>query len=157
MNMDVSEAVRQAYEKLAENERRLGVFIPAVMMDLLTYADLMYFCSDASVPYEDRCARWVSAAIDGFLDFSKWQPASESNWFDSVSDIPDLCHLIIIAAHSEAQLCLDYRESGPGGMPKVIYIEVDATPTKVCVVAENAEEFAVNVVESVKAFEDDED
>ena len=53
---------------------------------------------------------WMNAAIDGLDPVGSWELASEHNWFESVDDVPGLDRLVVIAGHSESQLCLDYRE-----------------------------------------------
>jgi hypothetical protein len=153
----MSEEVRQAYERLTVNERRLGVVIPPIMMDLLSIEDLFgYFVAvDEEIPFRDRYRLWTNAVVDGFLDFVEWEPADQNNWFERFVSNPDLEKLIIIATHAESFLCLDYRECGPSATPKVVYTDTTDERLSFTTICESAEEFARVMIESAAACERD--
>lgn len=154
MNQDMPNELWQAYERLAAHERRLGIFIPPIMVDLLSIEDTSW-PERVATPFEDRCSLWLNAAPDGFPDFDDWKIASEDNWFESITNIPGLDHLVIFAAMSGDELCLDYRENGLASMPKVVHIDTCAYPATICVVADSAEEFALAVLECAKKAEEE--
>jgi len=90
-------------------------------------------------PFDD--VLWTNATVDRILPVQEWELASLDNWFDSVDDVDKLDMLVRIAAHSEAQLCLDYRKTGTSGKPAVTYIDVCMNPTKVAVLVKSVDEF----------------
>ena len=108
------------------------------------------FLSQEGVPFEDRCRHWTNAIVDGMKPVKEWEIASENHWFQNASDVPGLKLLVIAAAHSESQLCLDYRDCGSKGIPAVVYVDVCMRPTEVVTVSATATEFLAAIVASKK-------
>ena len=89
---------------------------------------------------------FFNASVDGILPVEQGELASENHWFESVDDVDGLDCLVRIAAHSESQLCLDYRACGKAGTPAVTYIDVSMTPTEVTIVARSVDDFVAALV-----------
>lgn len=159
----LTEGPTKTEKRRLANEARLGVSIRAELqaVENVTFDD---YGEDA--PFQDTC-HWLNAACDWFLPIEDWELASENNWFESYREgeivtfggakvekyipenpAPDLHLLVIIAAHSESQLCFDYRECGPTGMPKVSYFDVTDDPMRSTTVCESAAEFVAAVLRS---------
>ena len=155
------EAPTQTEERRQAAERRLGVAIPPALQAIENVALDDY---GEEAPFQDICL-WLNAACDRFLPIEEWELASENNWFESFVEgeivtfggakvekyIPEhpetnLHLLVIIARHSESQLCFDYRECGPAGTPKVSYIDVTYEPMRSTTVCESAVEFVAAVL-----------
>jgi len=136
-------------EAIASAEKRLGVVIPKVLKAQLAVLDGgQVFLSEEKVPLENTCRHWTNAIVDGVMPVGEWEIASENHWFQNASDVPDLKLLVIVAAHSESQLCLDYRRCGPKGVPAVVYVDVCMRPTEVVTVAPTVTEFVAALVAS---------
>src|SRR5262245_51950745 len=109
-------------ESISEAEVRLGIVIPEPMKDqlLVQNGGCLLECDR----FNDASVHWTNATVDGIDQVQSWRRAKDDNWFENVQDVKGLDLLIIIAAHSEAQLCLDYRKSGSNGMPCVTFVDV---------------------------------
>jgi hypothetical protein len=139
-------ATRQA---IATAEKRLGVVIPKVFKDQLAVQNGgQVFLSEKGVPFEDTCRHWTNAIVDGMTPVEKWEIAAENHWFQNASNVPHLGSLVVIAAHSESQLCLDYRACGRKGIPAVVYIDVCTRPTSVVTVAPTVTDFLAALISS---------
>jgi hypothetical protein len=125
---------------IADAEARLGVVIPASLKQELLIQNGGPIVECDEYPFEDS-ALWTNATVDGIEPLKSWMRAKDDNWFESVKDVKDLHLLILIAAHSESQLCLDYRKSGPDGMPAVTYVDVTMNPTEVVIIAKSVDDF----------------
>jgi hypothetical protein len=137
---------------IARTEKRLGIVIPKALKDQLAVQNGgQVFLSDEGVPFEDTCRHWTNAIVDGMHPVEKWETAAENHWFQNASDVPDLELLVIIAAHSESQLCLDYRGCGPNGLPSVVYVDVCTRPTEIGTVSATVTEFVATLVASKEA------
>lgn len=104
-------------------------------------------------PEASLCRHWTNAIVDGIHPVEKWETAAENHWFQNASDVPDLRLLVVIAAHSESQLCLDYRVSGPKGIPADVYVDVCMRPTEVVTVAQTMTEFVAAIIASKEVRE----
>ena len=94
---------------------------------------------------------WMNAAIDGILPIEEWELASDDHWFDSVKvqdDVDGLDRLVRIAAHSEAQLCLDYRSKAPRQLPGLTFVDVCMTPTEVVAVCDSVADFVETLIKA---------
>lgn len=89
---------------------------------------------------------WANATVDGVRRLQSWDLAKDNNWFENVEDVDKLDLLVVIAAHSESQFCLDYRESGKKGMPGIVYIDVSRDPTEVKAITSTVDEFIDAIV-----------
>ena len=157
----LSETPSQAEVRRIAAERRLGVSIP-VTLQAIENVTLDDYGEHA--PFQDTCL-WLNAACDWFLPIDDWELASTNNWFESFREgeivtyggakvekyipenpVDNLHLLVIIARHSESQLCFDYRECGPAGMPKVSYIDVNDEPMRSTTVCDSAAEFVEAVL-----------
>lgn len=124
-------------------EKSLGIAIPAALKKQLLIQDggPVFSGDDDPVPMKNGFRLWMNAAIDGLEPVSSWELASEHNWFESVSDVPGLDRLVVIAGHSESQLCLDYREKGPKRSPALTYFDVCRSPTDEVSVCDSVVDF----------------
>ena len=143
-----------APDLIADAEARLDVRIPESMKRNLLVQNGGYLIHCESYPF-DEDTFWTNAAVGGFFPVQSWQPATENHWFQAVEDVDGLERLICIAAHSESQLCLDYRRSGRQGVPGVTYVDVCRTPTEVTVVTQSVDDF-INALVAARPDEDDE-
>jgi hypothetical protein len=144
-------AKRQA---IASAEKRLGVAIPKVLKDQLAVQNGgQIFLSEMGVPFEDTCRHWTNAIVDGVMPVEEWEIAAENHWFQNASDVPHLKSLVIIAAHSESQLCLDFRACGPKRIPAVVYIDVCMQPTSVATICPTVTEFLAALISSKEVGE----
>ena len=137
---------------IAEAEARVEISIPASMRAQLLIQNGGQLCDCDPLPFGEK-ALWMNAAVDGILQVQQWDRAAENNWFESVDDVPDLYLLVRIAAHSESQLCLDFRKSGSTGTPAVTYIDVCMDPTEVVVLAETVDDFIQALIVARRASE----
>jgi hypothetical protein len=128
-------------EMTAEAEARLGIVIPAVLREQLLIQNGGYLLDCHQYPFAEAAKHWTNAAVDGIYPVQSWKRARNDNWFESVNDVEGLDLLIIIAAHAESQLCLDYRQSGSRGLPAVTFIDVCKEPTEVKILADTVDEF----------------
>ena len=92
-------------------------------------------------PFKDDSVHWTNATVDGISPVQSWQRACDDHWFQNAEDVKRLHRLIVVAAHSESQLCLDCRKPGAGGLPAVTFVDVSMQPTKVRVIAKTVDEF----------------
>jgi hypothetical protein len=139
---------------IAQAEKRLGVTIPEAMRKNLRIQNGGCLPDCDPFPFEE-VVLWTNATVDGILPVQKWELASRDHWFDSVNDVAKLHLLVRIAAHSEAQLCLDYRKSGKARQPAVTFIDVCMNPTEVVVVAKSVDDF-VDALVAARPDDDDE-
>lgn len=128
-------------EVIAATGKRLGIAIPSSLANQLVIQNGGYIVSCDEYPFETNSIRWTNAIVDGIDPVDSWKRASDDHWFDSVNDVEGLHLLIRIAAHSESQLCLDYRKSGQNGLPGITYVEVCMNPTVVRVLTDSVDEF----------------
>lgn len=135
-------------EAVASAEKRLGVVIPRAFKAQLAVQNGGQVFLSEEPPFEDVCRHWTNAIVDGVLPVDKWEIAAENLWFQNVSDVPHLKSLVVIAGHSESQLCLDYRACGPKRLPSVVYIDVCTQPTSVATVCSTVSEFLAALISS---------
>lgn len=135
-------------ELIAEVEERLGVVIPKRMKEQLQIQNGGCLLQCNEFPFHDSSVHWTNATVDGIHQIQSWSRAEDNNWFESVEDVKGLDRLIIIAAHSESQLCLDYRKSGGRRMPAVTFIDVCMNPTEVTMIAKTVDEFVCTLIAS---------
>lgn len=140
-------------EVIAESEAGLGIVIPALMREQLLIQNGGCLLECEQYPFKDDSVHWTNATVDGISRVQSWELASDDNWFESVEDVQGLQLLVIIAAHSESQLCLDYRRPGGSGMPAVTFVDVSRHPTEVRVIAKTVDEFIHALVSSRLASE----
>ncbi len=133
-------------ELIAEAEERLGVVIPKRMKEQLLIQNGGCLLECDEFPFNDSSVNWTNATVDGIHEVQSWGRAADDNWFESVADVKGLDRLIIIAAHSESQLCLDYRKSGGRRMPAVTFIDVCMNPTEVTIIAKTVDEFVRTLI-----------
>jgi hypothetical protein len=146
----IPERARPASDKaIAKAESRLGVTIPEVLKAQLRVRNGGHvFLSEKATPFEKKCRLWTNAVVDGILPVQQWETAAASNWFDSVSDVPALDLMVVLAGHSESQLCLDFRSSGAAGTPSVAYVDACTTPTELTTLAKTPDEFVAAIIKS---------
>jgi hypothetical protein len=141
-------------ELITDAEVRLGIVIPTLMKDQLLIQNGGCLLELDQYPFKDASVHWTNATVDGIGQVQSWRRADKDNWFESVKDVKGLDRLIVIAAHSESQLCLDYRKSGSGGMPAVTFVDVCMSPTEVRLITKSADEFIRTLIASRTANED---
>ena len=135
-------------------EKHLGIVIPKVFKEQLAVQNGgQVFLGEDTVPFEDRCRHWTNAIVDGINPVEEWEIAAENHWFQNASDVPNLELLVIIAAHSESQLCLDYRACGPKRIPAVVYVDVCVQPTSAVTVSSTVTEFLTALIASKEVGE----
>lgn len=127
---------------------RLGFVIPTLVKDQLLIQNGGRLLELDQYPFKDPSVHWTNATVDGIDRIQSWRRAEDDNWFESVEDVKGRDQLIIIAAHSESQLCLDYRESGRRRMPAVTFIDVCMNPTEVRIITKTADEFVRTLIAS---------
>lgn len=114
-------------------ETRLGVSIPAALKKqyrIQNGGDLLVSSQDDAFEEAEGLFPFLgNAACDGLLEIEEWCLASEHEWFESVDDVDGLELLVVIAQHSEDQLCLDYRENGRRRVPGLTSFFVGLDPT----------------------------
>ena len=135
-------------EVLAEVEARLGIGIPASLRDQLFIQNGGNLLECDHYPFEDASVLWTNATVDGIEQAQSWERASDDDWVAGVDDVDDLHLLVVIAAHSESKLCLDYRKSGGSGIPAVTFVDVSTDPTEARIIAETADDFIHALVAS---------
>jgi hypothetical protein len=144
-------------QAIANAEQRLGVAFPKLLKTQLLIQNGGYLPDFDETPFEDDDGPpWTNATVDGIEPVGEWRRASDDHWFESVTDVEGLPRLIVIAAHSESQLCLDYRKSGPQKMPGITLIEIGLRPTEVSPITPSAEKFLRALIAARPADEGDE-
>jgi len=126
--------------------RRLGITIPHALMEQLLIQNGGELDECVQDLFNNATINWTNATVDGIETIDSWEHGDECNWFDSVEGIQDKNLLIIIASHSESQLCLDYRKNGPSGVPSVAYIDVSMNPIEVLIIADTVDYFFRSIV-----------
>ena len=137
------ESIEQAVIEL--QARRLGITIPHALMEQLLIQNGGELDECVQNLFNNATTNWTNATVDGIETIDSWEHGEESDWFRSVN-ILDKKLLIIIASHSESQLCLDYRKVGPSGVPSVVYIDVSMTPTEVLIITDSVDDFIRSIV-----------
>jgi hypothetical protein len=94
----------------------------------------------------------MNAAIDGLDPVEEWTLASRCPWFDSVDDVEGLDRLVVVAGHSESQLCLDYRGKGPKRAPSLSYFFVSIKPTEEVLVCDTVTDFIKALTKAKKSY-----
>ncbi len=135
-------------QMISEAEARLGIKIPASVRQQLLIQNGGCLADCEVRPFQDASVHWTNATIDGIEPVQSWKRACDDHWFDNAKDVENLSLLIRIAAHSEAQFCLDYRKSGRQGMPGVTFIDVCMAPTEVLTIVETVDEFINTMIAS---------
>lgn len=135
-------------ESVVSAQVRLGVVIPKALKDQLAVQNGGQIFLADEPPFEDVCRHWTNAIVDGLMPVEEWEIATDNHLFQNASDVPHLESLVVIAAHSESQLCLDYRACGPKRLPAVTYIDVCIKPTKVASVCSTVTEFLAALISS---------
>lgn len=135
-------------DSITDAESRLGIVIPASMKQQLLIQNGGSLADCPEYPFDDSSINWTNATVDGIEPVESWERAKNDHWFDNVNDVTSLDLLIRIAAHSEAQLCLDYRKAGSNGLPGVTFIDVSTKPTEVRIITERVDEFIRALVAS---------
>jgi hypothetical protein len=144
-------------EMMDEAEARLGVVIPLSMKKQLLIQNGGCLPDCAHHLFHGASVHWANATVDGIHPVQSWERAKDDNWFESVKDVKSLHLLIRIAAHSEAQFCLDYRKCGPSGIPAVTFIDVcsiGGARTEVVRLTESVDEFIRAIIASRPPKED---
>ncbi|MCA9073163.1 MAG: SMI1/KNR4 family protein [Planctomycetaceae bacterium] len=131
-----------------ETETRLGIVIPKSLKEQLLIQNGGYIVHCDNYPFESDSLHWTNATVDGIDQLDGWKRAKDDHWFESVEDVNDLHLLIRIASHSESQLCLDYRKTGPDGIPGVTYIDTAMNPIEIRIVAFTVDDFIRGLVSS---------
>lgn len=121
-------------EEISLASRRLGMKIPQVLASQLMILNGGHL--DGEVP----------GAIDGILPVDEWELAKDYHWFDSVDDVDGLELLVVIANHSEDQLCLDYRKCGPKGVPGLTFIFCGVPPTETTLISDNIDTYLKELI-----------
>ena len=135
-------------ESVASAQKRLGVVIPKAFKDQLSVQNGGQIFLADEPRFEDVCRHWTNSIVDGVMPVEEWEIAAENHWFQNAFGVPHLESLVIIAAHSESQLCLDYRACGPKGLPAVVYVDVCSRPTSVTPVCSTVTEFLAALISS---------
>jgi len=131
-----------------EAQACLKVVIPVSMKKQLLIQNGGCLPDCANQLFDDSSLHWTNATIDGIDPVELWERAKDDSWYESVKDVKSLHLLIRIAAHSEAQFCLDYRKSGPSGIPGVTFVDVSRVPTEVVSLTESIDEFIRAIIAS---------
>ena len=109
-----------ADDVLNQTAERLGVSIPISWIAQFKIQNGGY----PFVSYEDDFCEGClhDAAVDGLWPLESWYLASEDDvWFEE-SPVKDPHLLIVVSDHAESKMCLDYRDCGPTGVPKLTHI-----------------------------------
>lgn len=125
---------------------RLGVTFPQSVLEQLLIQNGGQLDECVEGLFENSNINWTNATVDGIETVESWERAEDCHWFDSAEDVPDKNLLVVIASHSESQLCLDFRVSGPNGVPGVSYIDVCTTPTQVAILTKTVDDFIRSIV-----------
>jgi len=134
-------------EAISGAELRLGVTIPPVLKKQLAARNGGQInLGEESSLFLDNSRLWTNAIVDGIHKVESWETAAHSHWFQNVSDGPGRNLLVIIAAHSESHLCLDFRLNGPKGVPSVTFIDVCMSPKEVTTVVRTVDEFVAAII-----------
>lgn len=139
--------------RVAAAEKRLGVRIPTSLGDQMVIEDGGQIGGPyaENIPFQDR-AGWGNAVVDGLLPLANWGVAADSEWFvnwveSSDGDEDGLALMIYIAHIAESFLCLDYRECGREGDPRVVYVDTTFSPKQGELVCETVDALVKALVE----------